>query len=145
MCLLICHLRFKIFVLETIKFEWQWSQYLELNLTYVNELNGGLFNNNCNGNWLSVDKFICFVVDFNFWKESTPTLPYEVMNFLFIKPWPFGTTNLSPDLNHQRIRINYLKIKLLGNEKYQSKTIVKPRTTHVWCYFDGCGGTNARN
>ena len=31
----ICHFRFLIFVLETLKFEWQCSQYLELNLTCV--------------------------------------------------------------------------------------------------------------
>ena len=35
MSLLICHFRFSIFVLETLKFEWQCSQYLELNPTSV--------------------------------------------------------------------------------------------------------------
>ena len=31
---LTCHLRFLIFVLETLIFEWKYSQYLELNPTY---------------------------------------------------------------------------------------------------------------
>ena len=32
----ICHLRFSIFILETLKFEWQCSQYFELNPTCGN-------------------------------------------------------------------------------------------------------------
>ena len=35
MSLPICHFRFSIFVLETLKFEWQFSQYLELNPSCV--------------------------------------------------------------------------------------------------------------
>ena len=37
-----CHLRFSIFVLETFKFEWQCSQYLELNPTFDNVNSGDL-------------------------------------------------------------------------------------------------------
>ena len=35
MSLLICHFKCSIFVLETLKFGWQCSQYLELNPTYT--------------------------------------------------------------------------------------------------------------
>ena len=41
-----CHLRLSIFVRETLEFEWQCSQYLELNLTCVLEATNTMFSFN---------------------------------------------------------------------------------------------------
>ena len=45
-----CHLRFSIVVLETLKFEWQCSQYLELNPTCDHVRNKELLQASLNQN-----------------------------------------------------------------------------------------------